>query len=466
MPRVLDIPAKEHRVVFVNGVVAVLHVAARKLPKPNREGDLVTTIIHPSNSVDILAGPFLPLRRRLSIPRQNAALLEVDVDVVTPASTAVLDVPDLQVSERGCRGYPTHVGTQHLLVIRLDPPGLVDVQRELLVLGLVHGVTEFGEEFAQALGGVARHRTVGHPTLGQRVVDRVRVRDRTASELEGSVARLQQFLGADVGHGKHRLLSRHVFRRVHALVVAERLLVVAGNRLAPEVGIRRIRPRSRTGNDAHLHELAHGAIAVLVRSRQDLCQGNRLVWAFPVPVLQEIHHVELRAGRVPRKIDHDVEALRDGLRGQDAVVVFQLSITIQIHAAVEGHRVLHHVPVVGDEVKGCRVVGGIRLFTGKLPFAVVSLGDDRDTEEARDVSCQDPIAVTTRANVLVGVVEQVRGHHVSHESIVVEGRKPELPPGIVDGGPLVAGSVLAPGLGGDDQVDVVIPVSPGVALIL
>ncbi|MNV45340.1 hypothetical protein D3C71_1371330 [compost metagenome] len=76
-------------------------------------------------------------------------------------------------------------------------------------------------------------------------------------------------------------------------------------------------------------------------------------------VLHQVDEVQLVAGPDPvfREVDDDVKALGDALGGQDGVVVLQVAVSVQIHAAVERHGMFHEVAVVGDQVEGHAGIG-------------------------------------------------------------------------------------------------------------
>ncbi|MNE89429.1 hypothetical protein D3C80_1868350 [compost metagenome] len=93
-------------------------------------------------------------------------------------------------------------------------------------------------------------------------------------------------------------------------------------------------------------------------------------------MLHQVDEVQLVASPDPvfREVDDDVETLGDTHGGQDGVVVLQVAVGVQIHAAVERHGVFHEVAVVGDQVErhaGVRQAGtcGAREFaTGADDF--------------------------------------------------------------------------------------------------
>src|SRR5438067_8952377 len=120
-PAVVDLPAHEHGVVLVRGVVAVLHEHPAPVAELQAHGDASARV----QAIDVLA-PLLPCRNvgGASVAGEDDAFLEVDVDGVVPAAAAVLDRPDLARASSGRRRDAAKVGIKHLsLVIRLDAPG-------------------------------------------------------------------------------------------------------------------------------------------------------------------------------------------------------------------------------------------------------------------------------------------------------------------------------------------------------
>ncbi|MNC60144.1 hypothetical protein D3C75_1100020 [compost metagenome] len=70
-------------------------------------------------------------------------------------------------------------------------------------------------------------------------------------------------------------------------------------------------------------------------------------------MLHQVDEVQLVANANPvfREVDDDVVTFGDALGGQDGVVVLQVAVSVQVHAAVERHGVFHEVAVVGDQVE-------------------------------------------------------------------------------------------------------------------
>ena len=96
---IFDIPAHQHGVIFVLGIVAVLHERTAEFTEANCEGYFAATVVHSTDPVHVLSTPFLPIRRRLIVPSQNSSLFEVNMDIMTPSAAAVLDVPDLKIPQ-------------------------------------------------------------------------------------------------------------------------------------------------------------------------------------------------------------------------------------------------------------------------------------------------------------------------------------------------------------------------------
>src|SRR5215217_1238477 len=86
----IDFPPQEHRIVFVHGVVAVLHEHAAKVAELERDFHFTTG----SQAPDVLA-PTLPCGnlRSASVARQSLALLEVDMNRVIPTTATISQGP-------------------------------------------------------------------------------------------------------------------------------------------------------------------------------------------------------------------------------------------------------------------------------------------------------------------------------------------------------------------------------------
>src|SRR6266496_6167986 len=122
-PSVIDLPAQQHGVVLVHGVVAVLHEHPAPVAELHRQRDTPGW----AETIDVLAALF-PRRhvRGTSIASQDLALFEVDVDGVIPATATVDQSPDLaRTIARRCRD-PAEVGGKHTSAIRPDAPRAVE----------------------------------------------------------------------------------------------------------------------------------------------------------------------------------------------------------------------------------------------------------------------------------------------------------------------------------------------------
>ena len=141
-------------------------------------------------------------------------------------------------------------------------------------------------------------------------------------------------------------------------------------------------------------------------------------------MLEKVHEVELGSRSKLGEVDDDVVALGNGVNRHDAALGSE--------GAVKGHSMFHHVAVVGDHVEG---------NTGAI------LVDQCHLDVAGNRAIEDSESVFSGSDIEEGLVLPVREQFVAHESVRVERVEPQL-------------SFLIPGLVGDDQVDVVIPVTP------
>ena len=260
------------------------------------------------------------------------------------------------------------------------------------------------------------------------------VRTGRASELKLSAAGALEFL-----IGEDRLLQHH---QPAGLVV----LGVQGEiHLAWFHGIH-----------AEFHKASHSGVAAfiavcfavpvhvhrdaLVGLGEDLLQLDRILWPAAAFVLQEVHHVELGALRELAEVDDDVKALGNCLHRKLARV--QTSRTIHMD------RVGHDVAVVGDQVEGHPVVGDSR--TGRawhLASGSLHLLHEGELEVACHRAVQQAEAVLARAHIHVRVVAPVGQDKVAQEAVVLEGVVPQL-------------AIIVPGLTGDQQIHIIIPVAP------
>ncbi|MNZ78578.1 hypothetical protein D3C78_971570 [compost metagenome] len=301
----------------------MLQVGPGELAEADRDVHVHRAVDALADEIDILACPFFPFRRCLAVAAQDDAFFEMHVHRVAPAVAAVPDFPHFQGA---IAGEPGRGRTGGQLRRGADDPRIhlvaettVGLDGPWLFVGAV-GATE--DELA-----MPRRLELG---LHRRVVAIDRQRDHAFTHW---LARLGGF----------------VVGGVHAHVLA---------------GIRL---------DHHLHELAHHRVAVLpsqagtgqleyclVPAGQDIGQAQRQTFrTLAVVVLHQVDEVQLVAGPDPvfREVDDDVKALGDALGGQDGVVVLQVAVSVQIHAAVERHGMFHEVAVVGDQVEGHAGIG-------------------------------------------------------------------------------------------------------------
>ena len=109
---------------------------------------------------------------------------------------------------------------------------------------------------------------------------------------------------------------------------------------------------------------------------------------------------------------------------------------------------LHQVPVVRDHVERDRVVAdpGARR-AGVLPGAFCALHDQRELPVTGETRAENPEAVLPRSDVQERGVPEVDEHPIAQHAVLLERVVPELP-------------FVVPALVTDDEVDVVVPVSP------
>ena len=97
-----------------------------------------------------------------------------------------------------------------------------------------------------------------------------------------------------------------------------------------------------------------------------------------VAVLQQVHHVELGAGRELGEVDDDGVALANALSGEGALAGGQSPDRL---VAVEIDRVLHEVAVVRNHVEGNPVVRGPGTRRARqFPSCALDLLDKRKPE--------------------------------------------------------------------------------------
>ncbi len=206
LTRILDIPTKQHGMIFMLRVMAMLHVSTPEFSETQGNRQITTTIIHPTHSVDILATPLLPIRRRLSVAPEDSAFFEVNMDVMTPATSAIHDMPDFEITQPGCGGCTMHIGIQHLTAVCFDAPWQISNDWKSFVLMEVH-------RFAVYLidEGIGRNRnsaggrTIRALSFGDGL--RLTIRGTAPAKNEGAMMSVLQLLSGDPGHRNHRELS-------------------------------------------------------------------------------------------------------------------------------------------------------------------------------------------------------------------------------------------------------------------
>ncbi|MCY1294729.1 hypothetical protein D9M70_440410 [compost metagenome] len=214
-----------------------------------------------------------------------------------------------------------------------------------------------------------------------------------------------------------------------------------------------------------LQELAHHRVAGvpfqpfaaqlehrLVPAGQDIGQARRqTLRPLAVVVLHQVDEIQLVAGADPvfREVDDDVVTLGDAHGGQDGVVVLQVAVSVQVHAAVERYGVFHEVAVVGDQVErhaGIGQAGTCRA--GEFATGADDFTHQRDLEVARHRAVENAEAIAARPHVQAWLVLPVDEDLVAEKTIGVERVEPQLAIGV-------------PGLVGQQQVDVIVAVAPG-----
>src|SRR2546425_4094128 len=118
-PSVVDLPPQQHRVVFVRGVMAMLHEHAAPVAELHGEGHGAAGM----QPVDVFASP-LPRRhiRGATVARQDLAFLEMNVNGVVPSAAVINEVPHFAAAElRRCRD-PAVVRIERWTAIGRDPP--------------------------------------------------------------------------------------------------------------------------------------------------------------------------------------------------------------------------------------------------------------------------------------------------------------------------------------------------------
>src|SRR6185369_14035375 len=141
---IVDLPPQEHRVVFVHGVVAVLHEHAAKVAELECDSHFAAR----SQAPDVLA-PALPGRNvsSTSVASQSLALLEVNMNRVIPATTTVFQCPYLSGTETWRRRDTAKVGCERSsLVVSFNTPW-PEERRHGVVGCLISAAVEFEDTF-------------------------------------------------------------------------------------------------------------------------------------------------------------------------------------------------------------------------------------------------------------------------------------------------------------------------------
>src|SRR5205085_12352193 len=110
---------QQHRVVFVHGVVAVLHEHAAPVAELHRDRDAAAR----AETVNVFS-PALRWRHvcGASISREHLSFLEVDVNRMIPATPLVDEMPDFPRTEPRCRRDAAVVRIELLTAIGPDSP--------------------------------------------------------------------------------------------------------------------------------------------------------------------------------------------------------------------------------------------------------------------------------------------------------------------------------------------------------
>src|ERR1051326_3503603 len=141
---VINLPAQEHGIVFVNSVVAMLHEHAAEIAELHGQSDAAAR----TQSINILAA-LLPCRYvgSTAVPRQNLAFFKMDVDRVVPATASVLESPDFARPELGRSRDASIVGVERApLIVSLNAPGAKEC-RHRIVGCLVSAASELENPF-------------------------------------------------------------------------------------------------------------------------------------------------------------------------------------------------------------------------------------------------------------------------------------------------------------------------------
>src|SRR5947209_13209104 len=142
---VIDFPANQHGVIFVYGIVAVLHEHAAPVTELHGQGHAAAR----TQTIDVFTA-FFPCRNvaGAAVPGQNLAFLKVNVNRMIPAAAAILQRPDFTRAELGCSRDAAEIGLLHAGTIGLNAP--------LACTGVRSGRINGGLLGAAAEGEVAR----------------------------------------------------------------------------------------------------------------------------------------------------------------------------------------------------------------------------------------------------------------------------------------------------------------------
>ncbi|MNP31137.1 hypothetical protein D3C76_1242450 [compost metagenome] len=123
--------------------------------------------------------------------------------------------------------------------------------------------------------------------------------------------------------------------------------------------------------DVQLHEHAHARVTVdplwpvaglpdngQVLPGEYIRQWNVTFGTLAVFMLLDVDEENLvaRLDAVFREVDDDVIAFGNALYRQNGIVVLSVAVAIEVQAAIERHRVLHDIAVVGNHVERHPVV--------------------------------------------------------------------------------------------------------------
>ena len=102
--------------------MAVFHITSGKLTESQGDFHHRATVIHGTDSVNILASPAFPLGRSFAVLGQDLPFFEVDVNRMAPAVSAIFDGPDLKIAQRGSGRDATGIHGEPGTTVGLDGP--------------------------------------------------------------------------------------------------------------------------------------------------------------------------------------------------------------------------------------------------------------------------------------------------------------------------------------------------------